>query len=683
MADKLTKVEISFDGSTYTDVTDYCKGWVYNGTLDNIADTISIKFKKDFKDTYTLSEWLYIKVYEGWTTSTDRFVFWGVITRVVDQYDYLVVDGADKTYFLIKDKQTAVYNSTDAFGGVISAIAQNMIESANLTAIVETTDSSTNLNQFIVSDTTDALERLTVLAKQVDYLILYDPDVDSIYFVSRGYFINTNVLNIPNDITERPKWDEDATRLFNDLTLKGGTTSGVRTQLFNGDGSNLEFEVDLTPSDSVSVEENIAGTWTLQTQGTPGVSATYDYSIDKVNKKIIYKAGNAPAAGTNNVRITISAQIPPTVQVTEPTSISIYNKGIDASGGAIPIRETIILDDITTVDDAFKKADKILSLFAYPFYSTSVPIKASVDITRNYKLGDSISVTDSNVGFTQRTFIITEIVREWPGSGAKITLGDKAYRLGQYESLIESRIKRLENLLSGDYEVLNASRNFNHTLNVSITSATYQEECINDSFILGHPVNGLIGMGIILDDFESGWTGNWIGSGFTLSNDTTNYLTGSQSGTLAFVSSGTKTITSSQSYGDLSTYTGVSTGTPSQGTIGLWLKNGANTITSVKLKIGSDSSNYAYYTGSIYQNALSFTWQGTTTFTYLTFDLNVPDSVTGTPNWADCDYTVIEIVVSNSSGTLNIDYLTISSSNYIGLNGLGSRLTYKSAVTIV
>ena len=503
MSEKQTKVEISFDGSTYTDVTTYCKGWSYLGTLDNIADVINIKFKMTLKDTYTLQEWFYVKVYEGWTTATDRLVFWGVITRVVDQYDYLMVDAADKTYILLKDKQTAVYNSTDSFGGVVSAIATDIISSAGLSSVVETTSSDTNIDQFIVSDTTDALERLTALAKQVDFLIVYDPEVDKIYFVSRGYFTNATVLTIPDDTAERPKWDEDATRLFNVLTLKGGTTSGVRTKLYSGDGSNLQFNVDLTPSDSVKVEELIAAVWTEQVQGTQGVSSTYDYSIDKVNKQINYVVGNAPASAADNVRITISAQIPPAVMVTDPTSIALYNKGLDSSLNPIPIQETIILDDITSVDDAFKRADKILALFAYPFYSTSVPVKASVDKARNYKLGDVIQVTDSNVGFTQASFIITEIVREWPGAGAKLTLGDKAYKLGQYESLIESRIKRLENMLSGDYEVLNASRNFTHTLIANRTSFSYTYECICDSFIISHPINGLVGMGQTLEDWES------------------------------------------------------------------------------------------------------------------------------------------------------------------------------------
>lgn len=134
-------------------------------------------------------------------------------------------------------------------------------------------------------------------------------------------------------------------------------------------------------------------------------------------------------------------------------------------------------------------------------------------------------------------------------------------------------------------------------------------------------------------------------------------------------------ITSAQSFGDLSSYTGQNTGTPSQGTAGLWVNNNYSIISTVKLKLGSDSSNYAYYTGSIYDpGSYGFTWQNG--WTYLTFDLDVPDSVTGTPDWTACDYAVIEITFTNV-GVIYLDYLTISKSNYIGLNGLGSRTMYK------
>jgi len=678
MADKLTKIEIDF-GSGWEDVTTYIREWKYNGTLDNIADIITLKFVKTIKDNYTIIHWLPIRVYEGWDTSTDRLIFQGVITRTSDEYNYLVIDCADETYKLLRTELIAVYNSSDVFAGKISAIAQDIIESIGLTAIVEDTGTDIIIDQFVINDNTDALERLTALAKIVDYNILYDPEVNTIYFVSKGYFTNPNLLTLSDDVVTRPKWDEDATRLYNDLTVKGGTTSAVRTKLFSGDGSTVEFDIDIIPSDSVKVEVDSGAGFVEKTQGTIGVSSSFDYSIDKFNKKIRFNVSSTPPSGTDNTRVTISGQIPPVVNVINESSIDKYYVGRDVLGNKIGIKKTIILDDITSVDDALNRANKLLGIFSVPFLSTQITLKPSTDKTTNYKLGEVIPVTDLNKGFSNKNFVITEVERTYPGAGAKLTLGDKAYKLGQTESDFDARIKRLESRLSGDYDVLNGYRNFNHNITVERTSISYDIECICDSFILGHPVNGLLGQGIILDDFETNFTSNWSGSGFTLAEETSNILVGSKSGKLTFSASGTHTITSTQVYGDLSSYVGVSSGLPNKGTIGIWINNNSNTITNPTLIIGSSASDYLTCVGTIFQSDIGFGWQND--YTYIVFDLD-SGSVTGTIDWTNVDYSRISMTLAESSGDIYIDYFTISMSNYIGLNGLGYRTMTKTGYSI-
>jgi len=493
MADKLTKVEISFDNeATWTDVSSYCKGWTYKGQLNNRADTLNLNFVKTIKDTYNLIEWLPIRVYEGWTTSTDRTIFKGLITRLVDEYLYIKVDCADEIYKLLKAKRVSVYDKdTDPQAGVISAIAEDLMDEV-LPTIVEDSGTSLLLNQFITSNKTNILERVSTLAKALDWIILYDPEVESAYFVSRGYWSNSRVLTFPTDLTERPKWDEDATRLYNDLTFIGGTASGVRTKLFSGTGSETTFEVDLTPSDSVLVEVYESSVWTEKVQGTPGVSLTYDYYIDKVNKLIIFTSGSIPASGTDNVRVTISAQIPPIIHLMDEVSIETYNIGTDTDGNLVGIKETIVEDDVTSNDDAETRAQNLLSTYSTPFLTTTVTLKASIDKIGYYKLGEKVLVTDSNYGLTEQEFIITIIERSWPGGGAKITLGDEAYRLGQLENDIQSRLDALESRLSGDYEVLADFRNATRSMTLLAKSFEVSTNSVaGDYGIWDHPIYGI------------------------------------------------------------------------------------------------------------------------------------------------------------------------------------------------
>lgn len=454
MVDKKSKVEISFDNeTTWTDVSTYNLGWKYKGELNNQADKLTLKLRGDIKSTYDLDVYYPIRVYEGWTTSTDRLIFKGLITRITDEYSNLLLDCADEIYKLLKARKVSVYNrDTDPQAGVLSAIAEDMMDEI-VPTIVENSGTDLTLQQFITSNKTNVLERVSVLANALNYIILYDPETASAYFVSRNYFTNANVLTLPDDATTRIKWDKDATKLYNDLTFIGGTTSGVRSALFSGDGTNTTFEVDLTPSDSVLVEVYIGSAWVEQKQGTPGVSLTYDYYIDKFNKKIIFASGSIPASASDNVRITLSAQIPPIIHLMNDDSIINYNIGRDADDNLIGIKQVIIEDDVTNNEDAKVRAQQLIDTYSEPFYSATIPLKASIDRDYNYKLGELISVTDASIGLTEQPFIITSIEREFPGAGAKITIGDQAYRLGEVETDLKKRLERLEERLSGDYEV--------------------------------------------------------------------------------------------------------------------------------------------------------------------------------------------------------------------------------------
>ena len=56
------------------------------------------------------------------------------------------------------------------------------------------------------------------------------------------------------------------------------------------------------------------------------------------------------------------------------------------------------------------------------------------------------------------------------------------------------------------------------------------------------------------------------------------------------------------------------------------------------------------------------------------FDLD-NGSETGTPDWTACDYLEFDLITGTSVSDVYFyfDYLTISKSNYIGFNGIGTR----------
>jgi hypothetical protein len=136
-------------------------------------------------------------------------------------------------------------------------------------------------------------------------------------------------------------------------------------------------------------------------------------------------------------------------------------------------------------------------------------------------------------------------------------------------------------------------------------------------------------------------------------------------------SAATFSIVTTQSFGDLSAYTGAASGAPSEGTVGLWVYQQANEITSITLRIGSGASDYTQVAGVITYTDGTDQQDG---WNYWVFRLK-NGTETGTPAWNAVDYLRVEIVSTRADMTCVMDYLTIGDGDEIGLNGLGERLT--------
>lgn len=188
-------------------------------------------------------------------------------------------------------------------------------------------------------------------------------------------------------------------------------------------------------------------------------------------------------------------------------------------------------------------------------------------------------------------------------------------------------------------------------------------------------------------DFLSGSVDQMIWFDKTLDSSEVSTLYNSGSGQVVFSSTPGYDLTSTQSFGDISTETGAASGTPSQGTIGLWVYSPNTTLmTSVTLQIGSSSSDYVEMSGKEYTSVESYSDWASLSFAlnegwnYYMFDLD-GGSVTGTPDWTSVDYAKISLGGYDSS-TFYVDYFTVSASNYIGLNGLGDRRSSASVQAI-
>jgi len=167
---------------------------------------------------------------------------------------------------------------------------------------------------------------------------------------------------------------------------------------------------------------------------------------------------------------------------------------------------------------------------------------------------------------------------------------------------------------------------------------------------------------------------DWTPSSCAIALDAATFRVGSKS--LKVTSSATTwSIVTAQSFGDLSAYTGAASGTPSTGTLGVWLY-AANTtdVTSVTLRVGSSASDYSEVAGVKPYTTLAGAAAGFTLlagWNYYVFRL-VNATTTGTPVWTAADYARLAFV-GTSGADVYLDYLTIGDGNVIALNGVGTR----------
>jgi hypothetical protein len=642
------------------------------------VDSCEIKVKKTITGAVTPTHSQLIEISNGYVTSTDERKFYGYLMEIKRDNAVIILKGFSKMYDAVRKIVAKDYDSgVDASAGVISDIFTDLINTytADLTCDATTVDDSGTafiLTQFKCRYT-DVMERCQRLQDVLDWLTWYNHDEDKVYFKPKNYTTNANTVFIGganNNIYKFTPWREETIGFMcNELTVHGGRDLVQIQETFNGDGSTTQFTLSQIPeSVLVTVDSNI------ETGGKAGsTSGSYDYTVDQQNKQINFESGSIPGSGTDNVVVDYTYALPVPVQYPDDASIATYGK----------FSRVITLPDVTTVDDAYNKAVNYVKAHNSPAKSIKVWMRSPQVKAINPTIGEKIYVNDSMNSITGY-FLIKNHVERWPEDTLELHLGDKAWREGDLDGDIQLRLKRLEEEETRNEDVLNIAKVFEHDISVARTSVQVDYGNICDSFILGHSKNSLLGTSVKLDNFEGDVTTDWTSGEFTIAKDSGTKKTGSNSMKVTSASGQTGYVTSTQSFGDISTQTGVASGSPTKGTAGfhMYVTNDTD-ITAVTLRIGSGASDYTEVSGTTFESSQDW---GDETFSlydagwsYVLFDLD-NGSETGTPDWENCDYARIALTFSGAT-SVYIDRFTCSKSNYVP-NVLGDGINNRTVVDV-
>jgi len=702
---RLTRVDIS--GVT---VADHTSGGSISGSLlsweiredfGNPIYTANIKFTKNLTDTVTLATGQSVDIFTGFINSSDVREFRGELQSYEPEAGKITVKAVNKLYRAVRETINAkVYDKevvgneinpdgkiSDAFLDIVTSFAKLNADSTT----IQDSGTGTTITKFVM-DHTDPKERMDRLAEALGWYYYYDSIDDKVHFRPKQTTENTNILEVGRNVTGVPKWKYNRDDMINDLRLDGLFQNRELRELFSGDGSATAFTLDFVPVSETAVYTSGAVNYAniaprqrnLQVLGVlSGSVTTFDYTVDRTARKINFESGSIPVTGTNNILADYVGAVSVPVHLVEDVSVETFGRHA----------RTMQLTDVITVDDAEARVALVLDKFSQEFQSTELKVRQVSGVS--FAVGDSIQVIDTqNNPSVSGSFTIFGLVKQYPSAVDVVKIGDREFEAPEFWINQSERIHRLERELLSEETVLTELRRTTMSMTAVPHSLVIQEQYINDTFMAGHVINGFTYDATetsTVDDFES--AGDWTDQGtptLTISNNTeaNTHWVGTQGVKVAWAdTTGTGVIRNTQSQGNLTNVTGVSTGTPTRGTGGVWVHGTSGSIiTSLNLRIGSSASDYVDVSGAVFADRVAHVESGffltSGARSLVLFDLNDPATTAGTADWSAIDFTELRWGIV-SGGSLTFDYLTVSRNDTISQTGLGARFTEKVSGTTV
>ena len=528
--------------------------WEYDKDDEEISEAELI-LPRNISDLVDLSNGQVVEIWGGWSTSTDRRYFYGFIDDLIPEGATVKVLCKNEMILLVRKNINHVYDSSiDASAGEVSEIVEDMIETfGGMTGTVQSsgTADGQRVDQFKCINT-DIWERIQTLKKALDWDLYYNDSDRVVYFEPSGYNDSGITLTVGTEIVELPEWDVDTSNMINDLRVDGasvpteltetgrvGTTSGYTT---------VSILLTKTP-DGVELYMDAADPPTTQkTGGSKDASSGHFYYIDRENKKVLPTTGTT---FTNDhyaiINYVWSAEMP--VHMKNQASIDSYGL----------FEKTLEFNDISSVADAESRTASILSRRSIPFTIGKILVKSeSANIPNR---GETISIVDEKTStvsgnYLSGDYVVNKIKYMFPSAVEEMEVGDKKWRLADWQQTTEERLKRLEEQFVRNQDILVElveMQNFTDNENVKKPQSRYFKtiteayDVSNDRMIWDNTDNGVWDndkWGDGTDTFESevvdfimqyqnSYTEDFIDTDFEDSNGT---ATGWDSGSVDFTS---------------------------------------------------------------------------------------------------------------------------------------------------
>jgi len=366
----------------------------------------------------------------------------------------------------------------------ISDIVKTIIASTITDITTNNVETTTVTLEKIKFNYTSLYDALTQLAELCDYYFYIDNDKD-LHFspkktIDSGIVIdNTNCFNL--------KFDNTRDNMFNKIWVKGDSYTINVNQQYNISGTGSTFETTYSPSNlQVSYLGSTlrGGIWDVtQTTFTSGTK----YYLDASTKSIIFVSGttigNSVIPSGGSFIANYDRNIPIVKYGQDNNSIVLYGP-----------KEIIINDNnIKSPDTALLRLQSELNN-TNPFNQLDFNLKGwykiipgdTVEFNLDDLQQDNVSILNVNYNINKES-VITENILSITASKKFTDITDKIKNLN-------NRISNLENQYSDESDNITRLESSNEVVQIVGSAYNISYRDINDSLIMGHPVNGVMGI---------------------------------------------------------------------------------------------------------------------------------------------------------------------------------------------
>ena len=391
--------------------------------VKNNGNTADIHLSLAISTIITLESGMYVTIQRGVLSATEHYIFKGDIKTIQHDDDYITVSCKDILQRLNFMKITKSYDiNIDPSAGVISEIFKDITQTyGKLNASVMNSGNLTVLTKFICKNEI-ILDKLSELARLIDWVIYYDYDTDVVMFQPNGYTTYPTTLNVGTNVFNILSWNDNIDNMINKVTVNGAYQLDTRVNNFTGDGGTKTFTLSYTPE---STEVTVSGI--LKTRGVINQTTAFDYSVDR--ETMIVTFINAPA-GAAPIVVTYQTKIPyPVVGI---ASDSVARFGLVQE-------ETFTFNDIVNINDAENRMNSILNLLKWGEISVDV-------LTNEFQIteGMAVTITDNYNPQYNGKYFVRSLVTTYPEPYDVVTIGTFQFNISDYMLSITERLKALE-----------------------------------------------------------------------------------------------------------------------------------------------------------------------------------------------------------------------------------------------